>query len=965
MRLGARAAKAVADIIVNKVAKAIGKNPEEVIGSIEATGKKLGEALAGGEVGKPPEAVQVTTGEIQAKMPEMRQLVESAKKETYAEIIFKKVERKANQHIPDIHKVLTAAQEGNIELPIAISKRLNQVGINVKPDDFLKEGATVESIKREIIKPHYERLAYLKVIDDVSSQLAHITTPEAAQSAFREALSSAKIKMEDTVDLNAFLQKTRTISGTDLRKVAGTMFSQLSAARSIQMNNISNALGVSAIEKLTLTFPDYVARVHAFAARNGLTEIAQKTKILYDHAISLDRLNARVSNIQAGISRDWKILEERGIDTNVRRYIESMDIERANTNSIFRTSDIFDDGIAIDPVAARTAGLLDDAGRPLFERDVYEAIVRTQNSFRLLRKMEHDLRTETFYSEHDTLPIAYDELSEAVVTARDGKPYHFSRKYPWTQERFVEPGFDSFGDYGYNYFPIKINEEHAKFIAERKAEAGYGDSVYDVQYAYQRMRRFDSLARIEENRLKPREELEHYFGPYMTSIMKQRGINLIQDMRKTVRVLDPLAVTDRKSNRNLEFMLDELEKFYTNMFRPTPNPYDMKQFSVITSAVSALTDLNTAMVLSPLNPRMLFFNTTQDLQTSAMYKPWNYILNSQKMYGEIAKIYIGGERKVDKFARLTTEERLKRGLIESIKDKEFREVVKYYFETRMPDVLFMDIYEPQPAIRKMLTWIGGPYQATDLISRSKALYAAWQFGKTEYEKVFRDGVAKDTVKLSKQKRELIDRLNLREFNEIDIDRLLSYVPNRQKFLNEYAALSTHYEMFGYSKFNKPYIAEMARTAHPVFGRMVRFLSWNTYYLNLIRGAYRAHLEGNNEPIKRLAAISALWWGTAATASGLDMETVNSWAEYGLGRIPFWSTALGLTTQGFNQAYGIAAPSIATMIYPAIKILDAVTDAVDGKGQDEIDRLESLVWRQFRYQPLVRMPENLYNIVFGE
>jgi hypothetical protein len=36
-----------------------------------------------------------------------------------------------------------------------------------------------------------------------------------------------------------------------------------------------------------------------------------------------------------------------------------MDIERANTNSIFRTSDIFDDGIAIDPVAARTAGLLD------------------------------------------------------------------------------------------------------------------------------------------------------------------------------------------------------------------------------------------------------------------------------------------------------------------------------------------------------------------------------------------------------------------------------------------------------------------------------------------------------------------------------------------------------------------------------------------------------------------------------
>jgi hypothetical protein len=58
-------------------------------------------------------------------------------------------------------------------------------------------------------------------------------------------------------------------------------------------------------------------------------------------------------------------------------------------------------------------------------------------------------------------------------------------------------------------------------------------------------------------------------------------------------------------------------------------------------------------------------------------------------------------------------------------------------------------------------------------------------------------------------------------------------------------------------------------------------------------------------------------GAAATASGLDMETVNSWAEYGLGRIPFLVNPLGLTTQGFNQAYGIAAPSIATMIYPAI------------------------------------------------
>jgi hypothetical protein len=191
MRLGARAAKAVADIIVNKVAKAIGKNPEEVIGSIEATGKKLGEALAGGEVGKPPEAVQVTTGEIQAKCRNAA-LVESAKKK-HTQNNLQEGRTQSDQHIPDIHKALTAAQEGNIELPIAI-ERLNQVGINVKPDDFLKEGATVESIKREIIKPHYERLAYLKVIDDVSSQLAHITTPEAAQSAFREALSSAKIR---------------------------------------------------------------------------------------------------------------------------------------------------------------------------------------------------------------------------------------------------------------------------------------------------------------------------------------------------------------------------------------------------------------------------------------------------------------------------------------------------------------------------------------------------------------------------------------------------------------------------------------------------------------------------------------------------------------------------------------------------------------------------------------------------
>jgi hypothetical protein len=57
-------------------------------------------------------------------------------------------------------------------------------------------------------------------------------------------------------------------------------------------------LGVSAIEKLTLTFPDYVARVHAFAAGTAYRDSAQKTKILYDHAISLDRLNARVSNIQ-------------------------------------------------------------------------------------------------------------------------------------------------------------------------------------------------------------------------------------------------------------------------------------------------------------------------------------------------------------------------------------------------------------------------------------------------------------------------------------------------------------------------------------------------------------------------------------------------------------------------------------------------------------------------------------------
>lgn len=926
-----------------------------------ATKEGGNEMLSGGESVASADPLAVpTAGEIAQKAAANKAPIRSATEETYRKIIKERVETKLNQMTPDIFKAVKEASGGNTSLATALSNRAQKMGIPLTPEHFVMKNASPEQtmmfIKGDVLRSHMETLSYMKMADEMYGQLSHLVEPEGARRTLGRALQKAGIKYPKGEAFEDMTKRLRSAGPAASRKVTTELFTTLSAARALQMNAVEGKiLNVSTIEKLTLTFPDMVARTYSWAARNNMPELANISEKLYLHANNLDRLAARVNSIHGGLSGEWKALTEKGLDTKVRQYIQTMRPEEANSKSFFRSSDLMDDGLAIDKEAAVTAGLMDAAGNPLVERSVFETAIRTQNSLRVTRRMENNLEAGISDEPEDNLPQMWSDLvNSEIPMVRGGQKTTFSRKYGWVGENMSGGALDGYGDVGHNYFPIRITEEHAAKIKDKRTALGYGDDARDAQYGYQRMRKIDSQAQIDENRLSPLEELDNYFGQYMYSVMSRVGRGHIADMRKVIRVYDPMGVTDRKTSKELEALVDDMDKFYQNMFRGAPDPYEK---NAITAVIAGLTDINTAVLMSPLNPRMMVFNTVQDWQTSAMWKPFYSVLKAQKMYKDIAKIYIGGEPGLYKLMGKHGDAELKKALVKSIPNPEFKDVVKYYFDTRMPDALAMDVYEGTPKIQEALRWIGGMYQATDILSRGKSLYAAWDFGAKEYEKIL-GNAPKDAIDMSKAKRDLTKALHLHEFNELDINRLMRRMGNRQEFLNEYAALSTHYEMFNYSRFNKAYIADMARTGHPVFSRAVRFLSWNTYYLNMIKGAYRSYQDGDKTPLRKLGALSIIWWGTAAAASGMDNEYVQSWATYGLGRVPFWSPVMGLTTQGFNQTYGIAAPSIATMLYPIIKSVDAMTDWAAGTSENEMDRIEEVAFKQMRYQPLIRVPEKV-------
>ena len=68
-----------------------------------------------------------------------------------------------------------------------------------------------------------------------------------------------------------------------------------------------------------------------------------------------------------------------------------------------------------------------------------------------------------------------------------------------------------------------------------------------------------------------------------------------------------------------------------------------------------------------------------------------------------------------------------------------------------------------------------------------------------------------------------------------------------------------------------------------------------------------------------------------------------------------TVAVGVATLGMRELWGITAPAISTLAYPAIYTIDKVSDTVSGATgkADSIDWIEKETYNNIKYQPMLR------------
>ena len=535
------------------------------------------------------------------------------------------------------------------------------------------------------------------------------------------------------------------------------------------------------------------------------------------------------------------------------------------------------------------------------------------------------------------------------------------------------------GDVGAGYFHHKMKKEYLSEVSHSTNKFGDGGTVSSRQaritdkHTGVTWNEDGSFVINDSNRMTRADEFKEYILDTSRKIPRKHFQQLLNEAKAINSTTGSMtSFGDLTSYRQTGEAITHLQKHFE-----LATEYAPETDSVVLKALEEIIDFDSTVML--FNPRLWLFNALgQPMSNSANWKGVMNIVNSYKEVPALLKESL----KHSKLIKKTFTERHGNFLPEVIdglaKRKGLDEhsyVFESYFKNFSDDKFQLEMFDAQQALlkipgtdvslRNIANVMRIPFELSDLSSRVIGLSAASR----KAEQMFaRYGNNMDDPKtLNRMMREL----GLEEFGYFARKELMELLTSSDKngFISRYAAESINAEMFNYNQLNRPFLLDMAKQ-HKLLGLSTRFTSWGMYYANLFRQSFRAYEEGNTKPLQALTGISLAWLTAMSVASNSDINIIEDYANYGIGRTPGVSMVTSPASIVSGSRGGIMTPYASTVVYAALTPFTAIETAIKKDGTKD----SGLQWtrnearrsmRTLKNRWLYRQMETLLNLPFGE
>lgn len=884
------------------------------------------------------------------------------KAQDYFKYIDKNIDTSVKQNYGQFFNDLNRIEKGaNIKEEFAKKVKTN-LGINVEPDDF----KDVKNIKKKVFEAGTKR-----ILDRTNSEwlaeLHGFGGNERIASVLSTSLKKPKNYIMEKLEKGTMDVLFEKMDVKDVININKDLYAAVSATRQIAFKTTEKAFNFTALDIYSGNIMDKLNNLHDVALRTGNIELAKLAEAKAGHITNATQMEASFKKAAESVVNLYENVpkERRRI---LATYIENRSKSKLSFN---RMKDVY--GVEKDVEA--DMGLAAELG---MTPDEIMMSNRIGNFLRTARKYEYQKELAITHNDYDdvtrNLTSTMDHLGDDAVYFKDD---NFST--------------DELGDLDINYFPISINDEHKMEVAEAIQKANPGkynlNNHYEKQVAYNKSRRTGAVSNLDKNRRDPEEELKRYINSFSRNNTYTTGRVLIDRMYGATTIRDLLNESRKLQsqyqdyNQTTRLMLDNISKHWESIHATVKNPE-----TGVGKFVAGLTDANTAFALGQSETalvkllwgdvagavegqKMPAFNYLTVLSTTAMFKGVLPTLAAMKDTPSHIKAYLksvksnGGIKKI--FSPANIEASINE-VVSATKSESVKKALVDYWKYESPDILMESLYTMDNKLQRLMNSVTTIFKMSDVASRNVTVTAAVKYGEiqySKYEKAIADGSAKAIDRL-------VSDMHIFEFGSLDRKYILSAVKNKNEFLSRYARVSVRSEMFNYSRYFRPEIVDKARS-HWATARAMRFLSWNMYYTQLLKGVHRSYVNGDPVPMQNMMKLAAMWFGSMSLLGSADDHTVKSYALYGIGRTPLVAPAVGTVTTSFRELTGILAPSLAAVGALAIGPADYIADAMQGQEKDkkgEMDMLDfawNKTYNSVKNQPVAKPFIDFYKEIGGK
>ena len=899
-------------------------------------------------------ASDIVTKDIDPKVAE-RYIKKSAKAITYIDQAVDEIVMSKYNGLKSELKLAAKDESLAVDLSKKIKKKFD---IDVMPEDF-----TDYQVVRDKIQDGVRKHIYAKQTADNVAEIVSYSGNERLRDTIAGAMGRTPKSIETAIKNGTIDKVIAGASPSQMKKLYKNTSVAVIASRRVAGKTLEDVYKFGAVDHMTATIGDNISTLYDVFKKNNNEFGMNACKKMHQFVRSRNTIETTLQKVRGDLDvfKQMEPLKQR----NIAKYIENRNLKALEKPVPYQDPSGVTKFIEMDGELATNLGLSQD-----------EVLLANKigNTARILRRHEH----------FDYIAKSGKELEDNVQETLSLIDNADHNNVLFKTDDFSD---DVFGDYGPNYFPISINDTHKAAVRESIEKAHPG--IYDFndyvqkQSAYQKSRRVGSQAVLDENRNDASVELDRYFDSYLDANTRRSGQAYIDNIGKFATKFD--LMNSSKKNKpefqdyynSYKYLLNHIDQRWKTIFAPQTQPTN-----IFTKSIKNLTDINTPFALgqsvTSLIPgvtgdlgavaegqRMPAFNYLQTIPTTAMFKGLMPVLGAMKDSPSYVLAYLQAKKINGLGKKLTNKSTTEIAIdlvTQKIKDPEVRKAWTDYWKYENPDILMHSLYSMDPRIQKLLDGVSVFFKMSDISARNVGIAASATFAKRQWMNNA-DGI---TGKSAKAIDRLIQDTHLFEFNSLDRDYILEAARDMPEFVSRYARMSVQYELFNYSRYFRPDVVDKYRT-NWLASRALRFVSWNMYYTNLLRGVARSYEQGDKEPLKQAAKMGIMWFGAMSLAQRTDNDTLNSWASYGLGRTPLIGSAIGIATTPYREMSGIVAPSIATVAATGIYAADKLSDLISGgEGKkDSIDYAWEKTYNLMERQPVVRPFVEAYDNLFGE